>query len=418
MILLLIKRSTHSLLYILLLLIMSNIGQTPTLNSVQRNLLKGKAAKQSIGQGYLACRYGENRNNKAVEVPDGVGSRLLLSDYDSTYVITTTGLATIDILPTFPTQGVIHARQGVTVNGDTFAAGVPGPLITPRLNNFTALPGSLSLVDLGRSARIITVTWSLVYTGKSSDCQGTIFSDVLGFNIDIDPERNAIAATYANAMSGVVTTVAVNTIYMSVADVTRVTAPIVPSKLTVSGRPEMGWHGVLKRMVSSRAHPFKPLYQQPVGLFYDDTAFTAPVSVINASTTYPNCWAVRMVDGDFNGERLTLNMPADYVGSWILRINTCVEMQKTEAFAYIDLTHEAALSDPAILDLDDRLAAMALHSAPLSTPLLPIPMVSNRGPQRRRKRTNAARPKKPAAPRRKPKGGGGRRRKQKGGGAR
>lgn len=397
---------------------MSNIGQTPTLNSVQRNLLKGKTATTSIGQGYLACRYGEHRSNRAVEVPDGVGSRLLLSDYDSTYIISTTGPATIDILPTFPTQGVIYAKQSCTVNGDTYATQVPGPLITPRLNGFTAPPGVLSLVDLGRSARVITITWSLVYTGKSSECQGTIFSDVLGFNIDIEPERNAITATYANAMTGVVTTTAVNTIYMAVADVTRVATPIVPSKLTVSGRPEMGWHGVLKRMVSSRAHPFKPLYQQPVALFYDDTAFTAPISVLNSSTTYPNAWAVRMVDGDFNGERITLNMPTDYVGSWILRINTCVEMQKTEAFAFIDLTHEAALTDPAILDLDDRLASMALHSAPLSTPLLPMPLVSNRGPQRRRKRTNAPRPKKPSAPRRKPKGGGGRKRKQKARGAR
>lgn len=397
---------------------MSNIGQTPTLNSVQRNLLKGKVAKPSMGQGYLACRYGEHSNNRAVEVPDGVGSRLLLSDYDSTYVISSIGPVTIDILPTFPTQGVIYAKQSCTVNGDTYASSIPGPLITPRLNTFTAQAGSLSTVDLGRSARVITITWSLVYTGKSSDCQGTIFSDVLGFNIDIDPERNAVAATYTNAMTGAITTVAVNTIYMSVADVARVNTPIVPSKLTVSGRPEMGWHGVLKRMVSSRAHPFKPLYQQPVGLFYDDTAFTAPVSVINSSTTYPNSWAVRMVDGDFNGERLTLNMPTDYVGSWILRVNTCVEMQKTEAFAYIDLTHEAALVDPVVLDLDDRLAALALHSAPLSMPLLPAPMVSNRRPQRRRKRNSAPRSKKPTTPGRKSRGKGGRKRKQKAGGAR
>jgi hypothetical protein len=206
---------------------------------------------------------------------------------------------------------------------------------------------------------------------------------------------------------------------MAVADVQRIVNPITPSKLTVSGRPEMGWHGVLKRMVSSRAHPFKPLYQQPVVIMYDDTAFTAPVSVINSNNTFPNCWGLRMVDGDFNGERITLNMPRDYIGSWILRINTCIEMQKTEAFAYIDLTHEAAITDPAILDLDDRLAAMALHSAPLNTSLLPMPsMVSNRGPQRRRKRPSAPRSKKPSAPKRKPKGGGGRRRKQKAKGAR
>jgi hypothetical protein len=329
-------------------------------------------------------------------------------------MLSTTGECVIDILPTFPTQGSIYGAQGVTVNGDTYAAAFAGPLITSRLNYYTTTPGTLSTSDIGRAARIITINWSLVYTGKSSDCQGTIFSDILGFNMDILPERNAIAGTYYNATTGVSTTTAVNTIYMAVADVLRPASAITPSKTTISGRPEMGWHGVLKRTVPARSHPFKPLFQQPVALFFDDTAFSTPVSVLNNSSTYPNSWAVRLVDGDFNGERIHINMPRDYNANWILRINTCVEMQKTEAFQHIDLTHEAALPDAAVLDLDDRLAAMALHSAPLSSPLLPIPpMVSNKGPQRRRKRNRAPRPKKPAAPRPKPKGGGRRKRKQK-----
>lgn len=378
-------------------------------------------SKKQIADMYLRCRYDMFRSQKVQGVPDGIGTNLLEYEFDSTYNISCTGSWDINVLPTLPQQGAfVSVTQSTnspgTINGQKIYpfqgnGKFPTPLMTTKLintiNNAIEVPVK---TDFAKACRMIGVGWSLIYTGAASTCQGTLFANAVTLNVDDTPhKRTGVLNTEAVNTENPVTyvTKAVPTQESMRIDSNTFGEEITPNFQTHSQRPEYGIHGILRRKVRAEAHTFKPFYQVPPVLIWDiegdatatGSSFLIPYEVLGAAPITGKLLGTNFIDRDFEAERISFRCADTFVGTWLLRVKTCVQVEKSSNFSLIELTKPATQSDPAVLSADDAFAAMVPHAAPLSQPLLSLGMYNRPGRRRGRRQRNRKNKNKPTAPR-------------------
>lgn len=347
-------------------------------------------------------------------VPDGNGTNLMVHEFDSTYEIGCTGPFELAIVPFLPFQALLitHATFKATVNGATMNwSNIPGtpyvnPLITSKLASTfdNRVQPTQPTSDFARSGRIISQSWSLFYTGPAVTCQGTLYADSVPLmNDDVPKVRSGKIAMRVNSAlgNGQISdggfSVQANQNCMKL-DITSLRTSIVPNYMTRITRPEHGMKGVLKRRVLAEAHTFGPVYQIPfipipddstdstqVLAIYDSSSLDVPYTAFNTLDS-TRC-GLNFFDPHFEAERIRYACAPDNSSSWILRVKTCLQVEKSANHPYIELAKPAEPVNKKILEADDKLNTALPHAMPIDDRIMVPGMNSGLGrPSKRNRR--------------------------------
>lgn len=316
--------------------------QTRTINSIQKKLAKSfTPANREAGKNadpYLRCVFNPFTSmGRGSMRPDSGSSKIIMRDILQSFDIVTEAAIGLKLSPMYPY--VLSVWN--TASSNALVNGIPVPDMSTTGAGWTPLagkaegdynPATQPLIDYDR-ARISTIGWRLMYTGRTLDAEGYILVDTCPFTVDLVDRQVPATCTYIN-QAGVSTNYIANS---SVAYVQVETAlftnnlyntftPIVPTQTSQIFRPEAGAQGVLRRSAYSPNHPFKPIYNYGA----------SPIDNRNSDPNVARCMissskavqaGVSLIDDEFDSTMIYLPTQGRYRLEIIICLESIVNQQ-------------------------------------------------------------------------------------------
>lgn len=352
-----------------------------TLSQIQNSMIRRPKSTSSSPRTdmYLKCVFNPfmSLGNGHMR-PDSASNKVILRDIVQAYDINSPGLLNIKISPMYPyCVSWWPTATGTTVNGLTIPAAfnnASAGFVAPAGKADSDFSGSGALPAMSdyEKARIQTIGWRLLYTGKPVDASGYVLVDSSAFQVDVVDRQVTTTNTYYSVAGAVLTyPAATSCAYANVETALffdgASNKPVAPTQTSRLYRPEQGAQGILKRSAYAPNHPFKPVWNGGV----------APVDHRNGDPNTAGCWisssragtfaGVTIIDDDFDSTMISISAG----GLWRLEVVTCLEAVVLPASPLEPLAKASPPLEQQTLEQEARVMAAVPPAAPLSEPIVP-----------------------------------------------
>lgn len=357
-----------------------------TLNSVQNSLNKSKNDTSRKENPYLRCVFDPfSSRGKGMMRPDSGSNKVIMRDILQAFDITCDKPIGLKLSPMYPyiLSTWANSTTALVVNGltvpTTFEA--LGVGYTPTAGKSDSDYGGgtqVAMVDYDR-ARISTVGWRLMYTGKALDAIGYILVDTTPFSIEVTDRQVPNTCTYAT-FAGANIAYPLNTQigYASIETATFSSGgttffPITPTQTSELFRPEVGAHGILRRSAYSPNHTFKPVHNPgiaPIEFRGDPNASRSFISAPRVNTVA----GVTIIDDDWDSTMIYISG----AGSYRLELVVCLEAIVTQQSPLEPLAKASPALNQAVLEreaaaMSDMPVAVSVNSKLVNPSMLSTP---------------------------------------------
>lgn len=356
--------------------------QARTVNTIQKALSKtqpNRGAKNKEDP-YLRCVFEPFRSlGRGMMRPDSGSDKIIMRDILQSFDIVTNLPIGLKLSPMYPyvlsvwNQGLATVNiNGVTIPNGIEALGVGfTPLAGKAESDY--LGNSFAMTDYDR-ARISTIGWRLMYTGKSLDAQGYVLVDHSPFTIDLVDRMTPATCTYATSVGTNVTYPAVNNnayVQIETALFTNSTfnafTPINPTQTSQLFRPEAGAQGVLRRSAYSPNHPFKPVYNGGAVPF-DNRNPNPEAARCFISSAKPVPAGVTIIDDEFDSTMIYITGP----GNYRLELVVCLEAIVTQQSVLEPLAKASPPLNQKVLEKESKVMAGMPPAVAIDKPIVPF----------------------------------------------
>lgn len=310
--------------------------------------------------------------------PDSASNKIILRDILQAYDVYSPSGFGIKISPMYPycvswwpTTGGLTVNQSAVPVG---YVGIPAGFTAQAGKadaDFAGAAGTPSMTDYEK-ARIQTIGWRLVYTGKPVDAQGYYLIDNASFQVDVTDRQVPPTCTYYGAVTGTSVNYAAGTscAYATVESPIFFNGgsfqPVSPTQTSRLYRPEEGAHGVLKRSAYSPNHQFKPIWNGGIAVL-DHRVGDPNVTNCWIGAPRPGTFAGNtIIDDDFDSTMIYVSS----AGLYRLEVVVCLEAVVLQASALEPLAKASPALEQQTLEQESRVMATLPPAAPLRQPVI------------------------------------------------
>jgi len=351
--------------------------------------------------GWSSCRLTPWAASKGALLPDGSGDpRLVMDLYSYTDIYTTGTGFMITTIPALPYTALFKSTSGkVTLGGSniqTTTASTSGgmyaityestttdswvPIAATKAASATAYEdtfyGSAKSYVSADKARITSQGWRIMYTGPANSCSGTVTVSSSPVRTDAIVPKNKGKMNQMSATNVVGRSLDCGVTPLRVLPV-RINDVINHSgKDTITARPEVGLHGVVRHQTP--VYNWVEVQEQPIAMINatsgknvlsDDMTATAS-TVMDSSDKFT--LASTVINGTLNfwddsWDAVTINVAGLQSGSsFRFEMWTCVEYVPVTNSSHYDVARIVTTADTRLVDQTNRAAAARPIAAPSS----------------------------------------------------
>lgn len=333
-----------------------NMRNRRNINSVYNALVRQPTTPKRLS-GYLSCRFNPLNSKSKSKIPDGRAAHSVQLDSRGMVQMECDQEFTLRILPILPHCVSITADTAAVlkVDGVTVPAGFKGtnneytPYMPQIMSTFSS--GGFGTSTGTAKARVSTIGYRLIYTGKALDAQGVVIANFTPFSVG-PPETSEKPISYVNN-AGVVAEAPAGSYIIARAEGLGLSSSVPVYADTYSGRPELGAMGVLKKTRPASQHDLKFWHQDGIILINDDYAPTSATfgsefnSIPQAHTSLIGVPVNNLVDDSF---AITyLRIPP---GKFQLEVLVCYEMELSTNSGLIPFSSKSPAEDKDTLDAE------------------------------------------------------------------
>lgn len=353
-----------------------------SLNQIQNGITTNKRASKPNPRTdmYLRCVFKPFESlGRGQMRPDSASNKIILRDIIQAYDINSPGLLNIKISPMYPyCISWWPTVANTTVNGITIPpafTNLPAGFTAPAGKadtDFSGSGGIPAMVDYEK-ARIQTIGWRLLYTGKPVDASGYVLVDNSAFQVDVvDRQVSATSFYYTGSAGALVnyplaTSCAYANVETSIFYDGTSNKPVPPTQTSRLFRPEEGAHGILKRSAYAPNHSFKPVWNSGI----------APMDHRNGDPNASGAWissprvgafaGVSLIDDDFDSTMISISAG----GLWRLEVVTCLEAVILPVSPLEPLAKASPALEQQTLDQEARVMASVPPASAMKQPIVP-----------------------------------------------
>lgn len=353
-----------------------------TLNTVQRALAlnPGRANTRANVDPYLCCVFKpfESMGHGSMR-PDSASSKIITRDILQSYDIDTSSPLGIKISPMYP-YSVSWWRTGsgaVSVNGNLIPVpftAIPSGYTVPAGKADADFAGQGALRAMGdyEKARIQTIGWRLIYTGKPIDAQGYVLVDSSAFQVDVVDRQVPSTCFYHGFVAGTVVNYAADTscAYANVETTIPHNGsqyiPLAPTQTSRLYRPEQGAQGILKRSAYSPNHTFKPVWNGGIAVLDHRNVNPNAVNSWISSPRSGDFAGNTILDDDFDSTMIHISAP----GLWRLELLVCLEAVVVQNSTLEPLAKASPPLQERTLNTESVVMGTLPPAVPLNSPLV------------------------------------------------